>query len=149
MRARVAVHFMPETNMERLLTNHFLRARKSIHILMYQLTHPDITRALSIAQNKHHIEVKVILDAGAANELSEINELIKEGIKVKISSGWGKLHHKNCVIDSRIVLLGSANYSKVSDTRNCEDLVLISSKKVGRIFEARFSYLWERSVFKK
>ncbi|MGA1825719.1 MAG: phospholipase D-like domain-containing protein [bacterium] len=59
------------------------------------------------------------------------------------------MHHKNCVIDSRIVLLGSANYSKASDTRNCEDLVLISSKKVGRIFEARFPYLWERSLFKK
>jgi len=54
---------------------------------MYCFTHPDLTRTLSIAQNKHHIDVRVSLDAGAANELSEIDELIKEGIRVKISSG--------------------------------------------------------------
>jgi len=80
---------MPETNLERLLTGHFLKAKKSLHIMMYQLTHPDLARALSIAKNMHHIEVKVILDAGAANELSEIDELIKEGIQVKILTGWG------------------------------------------------------------
>ncbi|MGA1825718.1 MAG: hypothetical protein ACMUIP_13770 [bacterium] len=86
MRARVAVYFMPETNMEQLLTRHFLKAKQAIHAVIY-CTHPDLTRALSIAQNKHHIDVRVILDARAANELSEIDELIKEGIQVKVSTG--------------------------------------------------------------
>ena len=146
MRARVEVHFMPETNLEDLLTNHFLKAKKSIHVCMYSFTHPDLTRALSIAQNKHHVEAKVILDSQAANDISEVDELIKEGIPVKISTGWGKMHHKNCVIDSRIVLVGSANYSQASDNRNCEDIVLLSSRQVGDVFETRFSYLWEKSA---
>ena len=148
MRARVEVFFMPETNLEDLLTDHILRAKKSIHIAMYSFTHPDVTRALSVAQNKHQVEVMVILDSQAANDISEVDELIEEGIPVKISTGWGKMHHKNCVIDGRIVLVGSANYSQASDNRNFEDLVLLSSKKVGKVFENRFFALWEKGIFK-
>jgi len=101
-----------------------------------------------VAQNKHQMEVMVILDSQAANDISEIDEFIEEGIPVKISTGWGKMHHKNCVIDGRIVLVGSANYSQASDNRNSEDLVLLSSKKVGKVFETRFFALWEKGIFK-
>lgn len=146
MRAEIDVYFLPETNLEKLVTSYLLKARKSIHVAMYSFTHPDFSRAM-YKRFKRGVDCKVILDKFTANGISESSELVDYGIPVKISTGWGKMHHKFCVIDSKYVLCGSANWSSVADKLNAEDLLCISNKQTAEVFEKRFTDLWEnRSV---
>ncbi|WKZ15517.1 MAG: phospholipase D-like domain-containing protein [Candidatus Jettenia caeni] len=142
MRARVEVYFLPETDLEKLITERLRKARKSIHVAMYSFTHPDFTRAIYHRFRKG-IDCKVILDKFTANGISEAAELVSYRIPVKINTGWGKMHHKFCVVDLRYILCGSANWSIASDNLNAEDLLFISNKKTADIFEKRFSELWE------
>lgn len=141
MRVRAEAFFTPEVDFEQLVTKAIKKAKKTIHVAMYAFTHPDFSRAMFLRREKG-ITCKVILDRYTANAISEANELFDYNINVNISTGWGKMHHKFCIIDSKIVMCGSANWSKVADVRNSEDYLLISSKAFAKIFETRFKKLW-------
>ncbi len=142
MRVRIDAYFTPEADLEQIVTNRILKANTSIYVAMYSFTHPDFTRAMYERRRKG-VACKVILDRYTANEISEVAELHESNIPVNISTGWGKLHHKFCVIDSKYTLCGSANWSKVADKRNAEDFLFISSKSLALQFEKRFNFLWK------
>ncbi len=145
MRAKIEIYFSPEVNLEKLVTGRIGKAKKSIHVAMYSFTHPDFSRAL-FKRFRRGVDCKVILDKFTANGVSEASELADYGIPVRINTGWGKMHHKFCVIDSRYILCGSANWSSASDNLNAEDFLFISNKQAATVFEERFTKLWERQT---
>ncbi len=54
-----------------------------------------------------------------------------------------KLHHKFAVIDSRLVIIGSHNWSKAANTKNDENLLVIDNPTVAQHFEREFNRLYE------
>jgi phosphatidylserine/phosphatidylglycerophosphate/cardiolipin synthase-like enzyme len=52
------------------------------------------------------------------------------------------MHNKFMVIDGKVVLTGSYNYSKQADTQNDENLIVIEDGKVARAYEDEFNEMW-------
>jgi len=69
--------------------------------------------------------------------------LVEKGIEVRISSNNYIMHNKFAVIDSKIVITGSYNWTASASTRNDENLLVIDDKEVILRFHKQFENLWE------
>ncbi|MEO1591093.1 MAG: phospholipase D-like domain-containing protein [Cyanobacteria bacterium J06632_22] len=54
-----------------------------------------------------------------------------------------KLHHKFALVDNRVVIIGSHNWSKAANTQNDENLLVIENPTVARHFEREFNRLYQ------
>lgn len=76
---------------------------------------------------------------------SRIDDLTNKGAnikKIRMPHYTNRMHHKLCVIDNRIVLTGSYNWSK-NAARNFENLVEINDPTCAKKVNDEFSYIWD------
>ena len=74
----------------------------------------------------------------AASEYSEYEKLFTAGIDVKISKNPYYMHNKFVVIDGKIVITGSYNWSDRATNGNDENLLIISSENLASQYESDF-----------
>ena len=118
-------------------------AREQIDIGVFFLTHTATTQALIDAKNRG-VRIRVIMDAtGAKNEYTKHEVLRLAGIPVKVEDLGGKMHAKSAVIDHRIVVGGSMNWTNAGDDDNDENTIILYSAKHGAQYEAWFQAMWD------
>ena len=102
-------------------------AQTKITIAMFTLTHPDITQAL-ISAAKRGVAVAIAADYYTAKGASKktLGILEKEGVKILNSQGRQLLHHKWAIIDEKILIMGSANWTKAAFSRNHDFLFFLN-----------------------
>ena len=59
--------------------------------------------------------------------------------------GPGLLHDKFAVIDERVVLTGSYNWTAAAENKNAENLLIIKDKVIARKYTDQFHHLWGAS----
>jgi cardiolipin synthase len=103
------------------------RAKKTIHIAMFTLTHPEIAQALIRAKNRG-LNVCIAIDFYTAKGASKktLAAMQKQGLKISLSQGRELLHHKWAVIDESTLVMGSANWTKAAFTKNHDFLLFLS-----------------------
>ncbi len=101
------------------------KAKKSLYIAMFTLTHPRITQAL-IEAHQRGVDVKIAVDfyTGQGASLKAIAQLGAAHIPTLLSQGQQLLHHKWAYIDRKTLIVGSANWTKAAFARN-QDCFLI------------------------
>ena len=120
-------------------------AHESIDIAMYSLTSREIAQALVAAQ-KRHVAIKIILDmAQTKDHYSKGRYMIGKGLDVKFHMGPGLMHHKFAVIDNKILLTGSFNWTMAADKKNAEDLLVFSDQTLAQKYAKQFKHLWSQS----
>ncbi len=104
------------------------KAKKSIYVALFTLTHETIVDSL-IAAKRRGIDVRIIIDyyAGRGAGKPVILKLAQEKIPFYLSQGGELLHHKWAYIDRKKLILGSANWTKAAFQKN-QDCVLFLSK---------------------
>jgi len=142
----VEVFFSDEC--ENAVLNEINNAENDILLAIYSFTDRDIARALIKAANRG---VDITIKADKDNMMSEYSEYVFKILKTgKISlklidmRDYYSMHHKFMVIDMRIVLTGSYNYTVAAGTVNYENLVKIESKTIARKFESEFKNIRSR-----
>ncbi|MBW5329203.1 DUF1669 domain-containing protein, partial [Escherichia coli] len=74
---------------------------------------------------------------------AEVNFLANNRVAVRINDNYEAMHDKFMVFDRRAVLTGSFNFSASADSRNAENVVLISgAPAVTEAYVNEFSRLW-------
>lgn len=88
-------------------------ASRSIQIAMFTFTHMGLVDSL-ISAHRKKIQVTVIIDRQTCIGASKkaVDALKKAGIEVLVSPGPELLHHKFMMVDERILISGSANWTK-------------------------------------
>ena len=127
-------------------------ATLSVRVQAYYLTHPLILRAI-IAAKTRGLEVGVILDKSqdrresTRSRYTAATYLTNAGVTVWIDDAPAIAHNKVVILDDRLVLTGSFNFTKAADTRNAENVVIIDSQ----IVASWFTRNWEgrRSVSRR
>ncbi len=128
-------------------------AKKSIHIAAFELKYYDnyheslqnqIIADLIDAQ-KRGVDVRIVLDEYADTDpnTNGYEYVKKNGIKIKYDSNKTTTHSKLVVIDGKIVILGSTNFSYYALEKNNEVDVMIFSEKTAEYFERYFQRLWD------
>ncbi len=117
--------FAPENDPDKFIVEEVNKAQKSIHFMAFSFTHEEIGKAM-VDKFKKGVEVKGIFETrGAKTVYSEYPIMKKEGIDVRLDGNKYNLHHKVIIIDNKVVLMGSFNFSANATNTNDENLLTI------------------------
>lgn len=120
-------------------------ARKSILLQAYELTARPIVRAL-IQAHRRGVDVRAIVDRKQYEDrhyrydARRVRELRSAGIPVLINTTRGLMHDKVMIIDDRIVLTGSYNYTYRAENENDENLLIIHNRELA----AKYTSHWRQ-----
>lgn len=121
-------------------------ANQSIKIAVAWFTDEDLMTDLIHLKRKHKeaIDIQVIISNDNHNfeNRSNLEGMVRAGIELRIMS-HPFLHHKFCLIDDHTILNGSYNWTYKANSRNAENITVISvepGEQVFTKFNAKFSF---------
>jgi len=134
----VEVNFSPSKDITKALIARIDVAEKTILVLAYGFTHPDIGAAL-VRAHARGVDVEIILDSKAnrTNKNSQAQAMVAAGIPVEFDAQHPIAHNKVMVIDGKTVATGSFNFTPSAE-KNGENNLIIDSPDLARIYEANW-----------
>ena len=121
----IAAHFSPKGGCAAAIVAELNRSRSEILVMAYSFSCPDIANAL-IAASGRGVRVAVLLDrSNEAESYSELGDLRNHKIDVLIDAHHAIAHNKVIIIDRRIVLTGSFNFTDQAEHENAENLLIL------------------------
>lgn len=139
--AEIEVYFTPNGLPERLVLEKIRAAKKSIKIAMFAFTNDLIFKALWDARQRGvHVDAVWDFRQWERFEDSEIDEMLHLGVGI-VDALPGLIHHKFAVVDERVVITGSANWSAAGLWTNDENLLIIESPRLAALYLEQFERL--------
>lgn len=145
------VSFAPSTAPIKMITDELRRATRSIDVLMHHLAFDDLVKELAKAAERG-VAVRVIVNAAdrAEHRGAAWDRLIAAGGKIRYKQTNGDLfqlmHHKLAIIDDRVVVNGSGNWSGSAFFKNFENYVRYRDPRIARPYRELYSRLWMWSL---
>jgi len=143
----VKVLFSPQGGISKELLRLIKAAKVEINLAAYAFSSKYLGNVLTAAQ-KRGVKVRIILDRDNADQAYSIDEwLIQQGIDtrfVQVKSGC--MHHKFMIIDAKMLMTGSYNFTNESEFRNYEAALFTNSKPLIKSFTTEFERLWLLSL---
>jgi len=141
--AEIKIFFSPDGGIREEIIKRIDISQEYIDISMYSFTSESIAEALVRAKERG-TRVRILLDKlQAAGRHSQYQYLLDNGIRVIIDVHAGIMHNKIAIIDGRVLLTGSFNWTKSAEEKNEENLLLfIDEEEIIRIYQMRLNYLW-------
>ena len=135
--AKISVCFTPAEQCEGSIVDAIDKAKTSIRLQAYVFTSFPIIHALQRAAQRG-VEVLAILDKVNARKYSGATLLEAAGIPVWIDFKPAITHSKIIVIDERLVIGGSYNYTASAQKRNAENVTFTESREIAREFNGNW-----------
>ncbi|XP_070782689.1 mitochondrial cardiolipin hydrolase [Enoplosus armatus] len=133
-----------ETSFSRLL-RHILSASSSLDLCIFSFSNMDLSRAV-LALYSRGVAVRVLTDKDySAITGSQIGVLRKAGICVRRDGGSVYMHHKFAVVDGRLLVTGSLNWTLKAVQSNMENIVITEEPDLVQPFIKEFQKLWVRN----
>ena len=131
-----------------IIASWILKANKSIHIMVYSFTSQVIASALIVARTQNpSLDIRVVIEESQVNVTGSVYQmLVDANITVAIDGNPYLMHHKVAIIDGRIVITGSYNYSQSAEDRNDENLVVIVDEEIAQLYEQEFQRVWSKAT---
>ena len=140
--AKTEVYFSLYDNPQKEIIKNINQTEAFINIAMYIFTDKEIAIPLVKAQERG-VKVRLYLDQDQVDyQYSQSRFLVQKGIKVRISTNNYIMHHKFAIIDNRLLLTGSYNWTFSANNRNDENLMVIDDPEIIEIFQNQFVNLW-------
>jgi phosphatidylserine/phosphatidylglycerophosphate/cardiolipin synthase-like enzyme len=79
---------------------------------------------------------------GSETEAAELRTLFCAKVPVRQDGNPSFLHHKLIIVDNRIVITGSLNYSTNADTSNDENAIVIDNPNIASLYLQEFERVW-------
>lgn len=130
------------TDIKQRIISEINNARQNIYLAMAWFTDRDIANAIISAKSRN-VTVEIVLSSNEQNET--VKQMLREAsINVhafETGDNRGMMHHKFCLIDSRITINGSYNYSLNASKNNVENIQVSDDTKTYQQFLAEFERL--------
>ena len=125
------------------------KAESEIKVHAFSFTSKPIAEALLKAKRRG-VDVSVMGDKGQFNQkYSIVPELKKQGIPVYIYPAKGYAHNKVLIIDKKMTVTGSYNWSHGAEYRNTENVLFIESDALAASYLKNwFSQMKKAYLFK-
>ncbi|OPY86545.1 MAG: Phospholipase D precursor [Smithella sp. PtaU1.Bin162] len=128
--ADIDIHFSPRGGCEKAIINGINNAKNEIRVQAYSFTSAPIAKALLDA-HKRGVNTKIILDKSQKKQSYSSYFFFKnQGVPVYIDSAHAIAHNKIIIIDRRIVITGSFNFTRAAEENNAENLLIITSPEL-------------------
>jgi len=142
----VETYFSPDDSVEDQLSLLLEGAQESIYFLAYSFTSDPLGEAIR-ARAAEGVKVAGVMDAGqvASNTGTEYDPFLQAGLNVRRDGNAGLMHHKVIIVDEKIVITGSYNFTKSAEERNDENLLVIYNAQVASFFMQEFQRVFGQS----
>jgi phosphatidylserine/phosphatidylglycerophosphate/cardiolipin synthase-like enzyme len=138
--AKIEVLFSPDGGCIEAIIKQIDNAESEVLIQAYSFTLKKIANAL-VRASERHVKVEVIMDLSQRTEKHSMRVfLARSGIPVYIDAKHSTAHNKIMIIDESIVATGSCNYIKAAENENAENLLIVHSKDLARLYKTN----WEK-----
>lgn len=130
----VQVYFSPDGGCQQAIVKQISKAKSGILVQAYSFTSAPIAKAL-IEAFKRGVKVESILDKSQKNErYTSATFLSNARIPTYIDSRHAIAHNKIMIIDKEVVITGSFNFTKAAEEKNAENLLIIKSKDLAKVY---------------
>jgi phosphatidylserine/phosphatidylglycerophosphate/cardiolipin synthase-like enzyme len=136
---RIDTFFSPDDGVQAALLPVLESAQESIYFLAYSFTSNqlgDIVRQKAEAG----LTVAGVMDDEQvrSNQGTEYDPFRQADLDVRIDGIDGLMHHKVFIVDERIVVMGSYNFSQSAEERNDENLLILYNPEIAEQFMLEF-----------
>jgi phosphatidylserine/phosphatidylglycerophosphate/cardiolipin synthase-like enzyme len=130
----VQVYFSPNGGTTQAIIQEIIDAKSEILIQAYSFTSAPIAKAL-VDAHKRGVKVEAILDKSQRKEsYTEATFLANMGVPTFIDDKHAIAHNKVMIIDKAVVITGSFNFTKAAEEKNAENLLIIKSKDLAKLY---------------
>ncbi|KAF9585990.1 hypothetical protein BGW38_010589, partial [Lunasporangiospora selenospora] len=136
--------FFPSEQSFQQLVKTLDSAQSSLEICVFTITDDQLAKAI-IRAHERGVKVRIISDNEKAGDLgSDVNRLSEDhNVSVRVDKSESHMHHKFAIVDDKLVINGSYNWTKGARFDNRENLTLTNSPKAVQAFKGEFEKLWQ------
>ena len=140
------VYFSPGEDCVNHIIDLINESYNQLDICVFTISDDRISRAIVDAM-KNGVAIRIISDNFKVEDTgSDILDLSRVGIPVKLDTSTNHMHHKFMIIDKKIVVTGSYNWTKSAALYNQENIISTDDELVISKFSNEFEKLWLNTV---
>jgi len=125
------------------LVNSILDARKSIDLALFEITSEELSEAL-LLKLECGVNIRLIVDSEYMFVTgSKVPILAQAGVKVIHDHTTGLFHHKFAIIDQKILITGSLNWTRQAIIGNYENVLIMKHEETINAYEKEYLRMWE------
>ncbi len=127
-------------------------AQNTIHIASFEFDLPDVAQALEAAEGRG-VEVQWVTDDEHGIEADEddglylFEEMEDAGVEVKDDHRGALMHNKFWIFDGTTTWTGSTNITENGTLYNNNNVIVIQSAALSRVYEREFQEMWTADEF--
>lgn len=142
----IETYFSPDDGVQNRFVELVNSAQQSIYFMAFSFTSDPIGEAVR-ARATGGVTVAGVMDEEQvkSNIGTEFDPFSQMGLSVYQDGNEGQMHHKVMVIDEKIVIFGSYNFTNSAETRNDENLLVIYNERIAREFISEFQRVYGQS----
>ena len=139
----VEVYFSPDDGTLERVIELVNEAQRSVKFMAFSFTDDDLAAAL-IERAGSGLDISGVMEKSQAssNTGGEYETLLENGINVRLDGNPASMHHKVIIIDDRVVITGSYNFSQSAKMRNDENTLIIHSTEIAALYLEEFERVW-------
>lgn len=141
----IEVYFSPDGGAADKTVFYLDEADSSVCGMIYSFTRDDIAAAF-IRAYQRGVQIKLSFDSAQPNaQGGEYYRLLNASVPVRVDERNGLMHNKVLIIDGRIVITGSYNWSDKAEDENRENLIIIEDPNLAAKYLANCEATWNAS----
>jgi phosphatidylserine/phosphatidylglycerophosphate/cardiolipin synthase-like enzyme len=142
---QIEVYFSPDDGVAQHVVDQIDQAHESIYFLAYSFTADDIGDAMR-AQAKAGVTLAGVFEktqVASSKSSNEYDPMRAAGLDVWLDANPKNMHNKIILIDGKVVITGSYNYSASAEKTNDENLLIIHNTDIDALYLQDFQRIYE------
>ncbi len=142
---RMENYFSPQDGVAAQIIEELERAESSIRFLAFSYTSDPIAAAM-VERHQAGVQVQGVFEARNAHGTgAEFERFQEQGVDVWKDGNCYTMHHKMIIIDDRVVITGSYNFSQRAEDTNDENLVIVEDAALAAQFLEEFERVYAQA----
>ena len=136
---KIENYFSPDDGAINALAKLLNGAEESIYFLTFSFTSNELGDIIR-AKDEAGLKIAGVMDEEQilSNQGTEFDPFKQARIDVRIDGNAGQMHHKVFIIDEKIAVLGSYNFSQNAEVRNDENIIIVYNPIIAEQFIVEF-----------
>jgi phosphatidylserine/phosphatidylglycerophosphate/cardiolipin synthase-like enzyme len=135
----VEVFFSPDDGAQKRIVELLKTARQSIRFMAFSFTADELAAAI-IERARSGVKVQGVMESRQVetNIGGDFENFVNAGLDVRLDGNSRSMHHKVIIIDGKLVITGSYNFSYSAETRNDENVLILHGEDIASLYLQEF-----------